>query len=305
MLRYVMSRSSISPRRSRTLCCCAAAIAVAVTGACSDAHRATGPLEPATPTFAGFPGFDIGVYPGDPTLAAWQYPTSPYHWVGYYLAAPCHRDVTWMGQYKKVTDLGWGTAVIYVGQQDWSQIPDLVTLSRRAIASPLLDRIGEPSVSTAVTCSASLLTADQGAAEAADAIAKTASEGVPAGSAIFLDIEYVTTVSEPLVTYMSAWIGGVLADGRYRPAIYCAKSNASAVYAAASQAYTAAGRHDAPAFWIAASSGFAITRAPTDVGLAYASVWQGLFDISQTWGGIAATIDVDVASTPSPSAAAK
>lgn len=274
---------------------------IALAGACSDAHRATAPLEPATPTFAGYPGFDIGVYPGDATLAAWKYPTSPYHWVGYYLAAPCHRDVTWMGQYKKLTDLGWGTAVVYVGQQDWSQIPDLIPLSRRAIASPVLDRLGEAALSSAVTCSASLLTADQGALEAADAVAKTASEGVPAGSAIFLDVEYVTTVSPPLVSYMSAWIAGVLADGRYRPAIYCAKSNAATVYSATTQAYAAAGRHDAPAFWIAASSGFAITRAPIDVGLAYASVWQGLFDISQTWGGIAATIDIDVASTPSPS----
>lgn len=297
-----MSRRQQPPKHSRTLCRSAVAIVIAVSVACSDAHHVTAPLEPATPTFAGHPGFDIGVYPGDATLTAWRYPTSPYHWVGYYLAAPCHRDVTWMGQYKKLTDLGWGTAVIYVGQQDWSQIPDLIPLSRRAIASPLLDLVGEPVLSTAVTCSASLLTQDQGAAEAADAVAKTASEGVPAGSAIFLDVEYVTTVSQPLVSYMSAWIAGVLADGRYRPAIYCAKSNAAAVYAATTQAYAAAGRHDAPAFWIAASAGFAITRAPTDVGLAYASVWQGLFDASQAWGGVAATIDVDVASTPSPSA---
>jgi hypothetical protein len=281
----------------------AAALLIAVAGGCADAHRATGILEPATPTaYAGYPGFDIGVYPGDATLAAWRFPTSPYHWVGYYLAAPCHRDVSWMEQYKKVTDLGWGTAMIYVGQQDWSQIPDLIPLSRRDVASPTLDRIGDPSLSTAVTCSTSLLSADQGAAEAADAVAKTASEGVPAGSAIFLDVEYVRTVSQPLVTYMSAWIAGVLADGRYRPAIYCAKSNAAAIYSAAAQAYAAAGRHDAATFWIAASAGFAITRAPTDVGLAYASVWQGLFDVSQAWGGAAATIDVDVASTPSPSA---
>jgi hypothetical protein len=97
-------------------------------------------------------------------------------------------------------------------------------------------------------------------------------------------------------------MAALLADGRFRPAIYCAKSNAGVVYAAATEAYTAAGRHDAPPFWIAGSAGFAITKAPTEVGLSYATVWQGLFDVSQSWGGVAATIDVDVASTPSPSA---
>jgi len=150
-----------------------------------------------------------------------------------------------------------------------------------------------------VTCSASLLTSAQGAAEAADAAAKAAGDGVLTGSAIFLDVEYVTSVSTALVDYMSGWIAGLLADGRFKPAIYCAKSNAATVYAAATAAYAAAGRHDAPSFWIASSVGFAITDAPTDVGLTYANVWQGLFDVSQSWGGMGATIDVDVASTAS------
>ena len=266
-----------------------------------DGHRATAPIGPPNPTGAGYAGFDIGVYPGDDALSAWRFPASPYHWVGYYLAAPCHRDTTWMGQYKKVTSLGWGTAVLYVGQQDWSQIPDVIALSRRAAVSPAFDRSAAP-MSTMVTCSASLLSTAQGSAEAADAVAKAASEGVPTGSAIFLDVEYVMSVSQPLVSYLSAWIAGVLADGRFRPAIYCAKSNADAVHAAAMAAYAAANRQDAPDFWIASSVGFAITSAPTNVGLAYATVWQGQFDVSQTWAGVTATIDVDVADSPSPSA---
>jgi hypothetical protein len=198
--------------------------------------------------------------------------------------------------------MGWGTAVLYVGQQDWAQIPDVIALSRRAAASPAFDRSVDTSLSTAVTCSASLLSATQGAAEAADAVAKTAGEGVPLGSAIFLDVEYVTSVSPALVNYLSAWIAGVLADGRYRPAIYCAKYNADAVHSAAAAAYASAGRRDAPPFWIAASAGFRVTSAPTDVGLAYANVWQGLFDVAESWGGIGKTIDIDVASAPSPSA---
>ena len=112
---------------------------------------------------------------------------------------------------------------------------------------------------------------------------KAAGDGVPAGSAIFLDVEFVTNVSSALVDYMSGWIAGLLADSRFKPAIYCAKSNAAAVYAAATAAYAAAGRHDAPPFWIASSTGFAITSVPTNVGLTYATVWQGLFDVSLSW----------------------
>lgn len=278
--------------------CAAAAVLLGVAAACGEQH-ATTELPPLK--YAGHPGFDIAVYPGDATLTAWHAPASPYEWVGYYLAAPCHRDASWMGQYQKLTAMGWGTAVIYVGQQDWSVIPDRIPLADRVAPSEDFPSSIEHTTSAAVTCSASLLSAAQGTAEAADAVAKTAGEGVPAGSAIFLDVEYVTTVTPALVEYMSAWIAGVLADGRFRPAIYCAKFNADSVHAAAVAAYSAAGGVGAPRFWIASSSGFAITSAPQSVGLAYATVWQGLFDVHETWGGMAATIDVDVASSPSPS----
>jgi Domain of unknown function (DUF1906) len=171
-------------------------------------HDTTAPNTPTPVTYAGHPGFDIGVYPGDATLTAWRYPTSPYKWVGYYLASPCHRDTTWMGQYKKVTAFGWGTAVLYVGQQDWSVIPDIVVLLRRYAASPSFERSPDPSVSSVVTCSASLLSTAQGTSEAADAVAKAIGDGVPLGSVIFLDVEYMTNVTSALVTYMSAWIAG-------------------------------------------------------------------------------------------------
>lgn len=278
----------------------ASAILLAAAVAC-EGHHSTAPNAPVSPP-AGYAGFDIGVYPGDAALTAWRYPASPYHWVGYYLTAPCHRDTTWMGRYSKATSLGWGTAVLYVGQQDWSQIPANIAVSRRAAASPNFAKSPAGSISEVVSCSASLLDSAQAAAEAADAVAKAAGEGVPSGSAIFLDVEYVTSTSQALMTYISAWFTGVLADGRFRPAIYCAKSNAAALYAATTAAYAAAGRHDAPSFWIASSVDFALTSEPTRVGLAYANVWQGQFDVSQTWGGINETIDVDVADSPSPSA---
>ena len=286
----------------------AVAAAIIAAAACGDASQSTAPEIKPDPTYAGYPGFDIAAYPGDAALAAWRFPTSPYRWVGVYLAAPCHRDTTWEGQYKHVSALGWGTAVVYVGQQDWAAIPDRIPTplaafrAARTTASATFDRASEPAALAAVTCSASLLTTDQGKSEGSDAAMRAAGAGVPNGSAIFLDIEYVTAVSPALVSYMSAWIAAVLSDGRFRPGIYCAKSNAGTLYEAATTAYATAQRRDAPPVWIASSAGFTITSAPDAVGLSYATVWQGLFDVSQSYGGVTLTIDVDVANSPSPSA---
>ncbi len=295
-------------RGERSVLRCIALLCIALAAACTDARSPTAPPPPPPPpVYEGYPGFDISHYPGDAALAAWRLPASPYRWVGYYLYAPCHRDSTWMGSYAKVKAMGWGTAVLYVGQQDWSMIPSAILRARSSVASPDFDRAmasamsAASAASTAPTCSASLLTDAQGTSEAADAVAKTAGEGVPSGSAIFLDVEYVSSVSPELLTYVSAWIAGVLADGRFEPAIYCAKSNAVAIHAAAMAAYAAAGREDAPRFWIASTRGFAITNKPSDVGLEYANVWQGVLDVSETWGGFTNRIDVNVADSPSPS----
>ena len=294
--------SAASIRRWALVVSCVAA------AACGDPTRSTAPAPPRDPVYAGYPGFDIAVYPGDAALTAWRFPASPYHWVGVYLAAPCHRDATWEGQFTHVTASGWGTAVIYVGQQDWAAIPDRIPTSQAAVRASrsgslaMPDASREQSALTAVTCSASLLTVDQGRSEGNDAVTRAASAGVPNGSTIFLDVEYVTSVSPALSSYISAWISAVLSDGRFRPGIYCAKFNAATVHETAIGAYAAAGRHDAPPFWVASSAGFAITNAPAAVGLTYATVWQGQFDVAQSYGGATLTIDVDVANSPSPSA---
>jgi hypothetical protein len=226
--------------------------------------------------------------------------------VGYYLAAPCHRDTTWLGKYQTLRDLGWGSALLYVGQQDWARVPDEILPSRAESGRGTgPDNTGTSALLRApasVVCSASLLSSAQGALEAADAADKAQREGFPRGSTIFLDVEYVTSVASPLRDYVAAWVAAVLSDGRYEPGIYCAKSNAADFYQTASQAFAAAGRHDSPSFWIASSVGFSLDRQPTDVGLPYAAVWQGRFDVTESYGGVARTIDADVASTPSPSA---
>jgi hypothetical protein len=264
--------------------------------ACGDATPTSPPTNPPTGGTASgvFPGFDASIYPGDAAMRAWLHPSSPYYWSGYYLVAPCHRDGSWTGKRATLATMGWGLTAIYVGQQDWTQIP--AAQANRAVDPE------SPSQSLAVSCSASLLSASQGLTEAADAIDKMRADGFPDQSVVFLDVEFVTVVTPALLDYYRAWIGGVLQDGHYQPGIYAAKSNATALYDAAVAAYRAAGRGGAPSFWIAASTGFSLGAKPTAVGLDFAQLWQGMFDVTQTWNGASIQIDVDVASMKSPSA---
>src|SRR4051812_24026985 len=126
---------------------CTAALLAGCASAAPRGTPASGPREappaaapPAAelPVPAAYPGFDTGIYPGDAALQAWR-SASPYRWTGYYLAAPCHRDASWSGRRAALEAMGWGLAVIYVGQQDWAQQPS------RA-AQPAVDSAATPAV---------------------------------------------------------------------------------------------------------------------------------------------------------------
>jgi len=250
---------------------------------------------PPSDSAISFPGFDISQFPGILAMDAWKFPASPFPWSGYYLYAPCHRDSTWTGQYRALTSAGWGLAAIYVGQQDWTQIPaDLAPLDVRASRSVAAERF--------VTCSTSLLSKAQGLAEAADAAAKLRDDGFPDRSVVFLDVEYVTSVTPALLDYYGAWVAGILQDGHYTPGVYAAKANAQVLYDSAVALYRAAGRGDAPPFWIASSVNFSTSRVPADVGFSFAQLWQGLFDVQESYNGVTLTVDVDIAAKASPSA---
>jgi hypothetical protein len=273
-------------RQARALRAFALAAIVTAAASCSDVTSPTGP-----DGGGGRPslGIDTSLYPGDAAMQAWA-SSSPYRWTGFYLAAPCHRDATWTGHRAALAAMGWGMAVIYVGQQDWANA------DRGPSTSPDLAAAGAQA-----TCSASLLSTAQGTAEADDAIAKAASEGFPPGAAIFLDVERVQTFSPALEAYVRAWTDRVLVDGRYAPAIYVHVFNAQRLYDIAQSVYSARGVSGRPRFWITTSSGFSRDRLPTDVGFPFADAWQGEYDRAETWGGYAITVDVSVSSTDSPS----
>lgn len=295
--------------RPRATCLLVASLALVAS--CGDSP--TAPLDRPPPEGSNNAGFDISRYPGDGAMKAWAYPASPFKWVGYYLPAPCHRDTTWSGRRGTISAMGWGTAAIYVGQQDWRNIPDVVALDSMRMtpgernllagrANAALSPANAPRMATAPSCSSTLLTIPQGSSEAADAAGKTSTNGFPAKSTVYLDVEYVSVVSPELIAYVRAWITGILADGRYLPGVYVAKSNAQVIRDAAMDVYATAGRTDAPRFWIAGSNAFTTTSKPTDIGVAYANVWQGMFNSSRFYGGWSLTVDLNVADWPSPSA---
>jgi hypothetical protein len=183
--------------------------------------------------------------------------------------------------------MGWGVAAIYVGQQDFSQMPSGRPPSANAPTTPII-------------CSATLLSAAQGATEAADAVAKMRADGFPAGSAVFLDVEQVTTISPSLLNYVNAWVAGVLHDGRYRAGIYATKPNIQDLVSAATTATSAVNKGAAMPVWVSSGSGFSLDSLPAASGFGYATIWQGTFSASETWNGVTLTIDANVARNKTP-----
>ena len=267
-------------------------------------------------------GFDTYSYPGDAAMAAWRDESVPYEWVGYYLEAPCHKDASWSGKRQKLTDLGWGLAVIYVGQQTWGGTPGkprvrtryitrYVTQTVRVRGRRVKKRVAkkipirvvvEPRARSGSTCNKELVSDARGTADGEDAIARAEAEGFPPGTTIFLDIERMDFVPGRMRDYYRAWTKRVLDDGRYRPGYYAHKANAQLIYDDAIGVYTLEGKRGKPAFWISGGSGFSPDEsAPTDVGHAFANVWQGVLDVARTHNGIALPIDINVARFSSPS----
>ena len=157
-------------------------LAIFAAGCASAPAAAPGPARAALPAH---PGFDVDRYPGDAALQAWRR-SAPYEWVGFYLPAPCHRDASWSGKRAAIQAMGFGFAVLYVGQQQFE-----------GDTTP-------PTPGAPIVCSRTLLTAERGRADAADAAALTASEGFAAGTAVFLDVERFSRLTPEMAAYVGA-----------------------------------------------------------------------------------------------------
>jgi hypothetical protein len=269
-------------------------------------------------------GFDTSKYPGDDAMQAWR-DDGDYEWVGYYLPdAPCHKDTSWAGKRAALSQMGWGVAVVYVGQQTWGRTPGKPivvtkyvkkrvrhTTKRhgRTVVSYTTKRVPvkvlvQPRAEPNSSCSTQFVDAQHGRTDAEDAIARTQAEGFPRGTVIFLDVEHMTAVPRAMRDYYREWTAQVLADGRYRPGFYAHTANAALIYSDVKSVYDSLNTPGEPPFWVAGNTAeFAPGKAPTDVGHAFAAVWQGVLDQVEERNGHKFPIDVNVAATPSPSMA--
>lgn len=231
-------------------------------------------------------GFDTHSYPGDRAMQAFR---ATYDWVGFYLPAPCHRETSWSGRRTTLARMGYGVAVIYVGQQTWS---DHQPMSRAEQAA---------AKARGAQCLPEFVSGPRGHAEANDAIARTAAEGFPAGTVIYLDLERMQVVPQKMRDYYREWTARVLEDGRYVPGVYVHTFNANLVYRDLRGVYASAGVHVDPPFWVAGGRGFRRDVSPADVGHTFAHAWQGVLDVVERRNGFKLPIDVNVAAVPSPS----
>jgi hypothetical protein len=235
----------------------------------------------------GVPGFDTRDYPGDAVMRRW-FDASPYRWVGYYLPGPCYRGTTWQGRREVLRQMGWGFAVLYVGEQDWGAI--------RPAAGDTVSVAVE-----SARCTTANLTAENAAAHGAAAVAAAAGDGFPVGTVIFLDVERVERVSAALASYVRGWFAAVLAEGTYLPGLYAHDVNAAELYTILAEEFVRRQRADRPRLWVARSAGFDLARSPAESGYAVAAAWQGRFDVQEAWDGVTLRIDVNVADSADPS----
>ena len=269
---------------------------------------------------ASYMGFDTGTYPGDEAMLAWRTGNSPYKWTGYYLPSPCHQDEGWSGKRDTLTAMGYGLAVLYVGQQTWGRKPGAPHMERVSVPTKVRSYVGKgrhrhkvtrtvmktvlrkaPPPRPDATCNADFVSGARGMREGVDAAERTAREGFPRGTTVFLDIERMDVIHQAMRDYYSAWVRAVLDDGRYVPGIYVHTDNANTVYNDVKAVYTSVGLESEPPFWVAKSRGFDTTKHPTEMGHTFAAIWQGILDVKQTWNGHKIPIDVNVAALPSPS----
>ena len=235
-------------------------------------------------------GFDTHTYPGTAVMKAWkQTPGSPYKWVGFYLPAPCHNDTSWVGKRDTIQQLGWGIAIVYVGQQTWGKTPRTLTSEQRDALRKKND------------CGTDLISADEGKLNADGATQAAEAEGFAHGSIVFLDIERMETIPPEMRDYYKAWTARMLENGKYKPGVYTHAHNAPEVFTDVKNVFVAAGDTSTPRFWIAGGKGFDTGRAPQDVGYAFAGVWQGMIDVARSVSDIKLPVDVNVASWLSPS----
>jgi hypothetical protein len=222
---------------------------------------------------ATYAGFDISIYPGNAILQ-WLKANTNLAWSGFYLApAPNHPDTTWMPAFDQTSvrtslvGMGWGLAPVYVGQQVGS----------------------------------AQLTADQGTADAQDAVALAQSAGFPAATVIYLDIEQGGALPDEMIDYFKTWVQGVF-NGGFNPGVYCSYLSANQLNQADARAQVWVWHLGAYSCQNDANNPYPAPD-PATSGSVIALLWQYLQNCPiGAGGGASITVDLDSSSLQDPSA---
>ncbi|MGC0208695.1 glycoside hydrolase domain-containing protein [Streptomyces levis] len=246
---------------------------------------------PAAPVAAGpqpgtylGKGFDACTAPSQAAMDAWR-SGSPYRAVGVYISgsfrgcAQPNLTATWVAEQ---TGKGWHLIPIDVGRQ-----APCTGYSLRMSADPATAR-------------------SQGVAAAADALTAAANLGIPAGSALYSDIEaYTSTASckAAVLSYLSGWTER-LHSGGYLSGFY--SSAASGIRDAAEEydnsAYTRVD-HIFYAWWNGAADTATGPYVPSTHWSGHQRIHQYAGEVTESYGGHTITIDrdyLDVGTGPAP-----
>ncbi|MFF1421559.1 glycoside hydrolase domain-containing protein [Streptomyces sp. NPDC058280] len=231
-------------------------------------------------------GFDACTAPSQAAMNAWQ-ASSPYSAVGVYISGSfrgCAQPNLTASWVTSQTNNGWRLFPIDVGRQ-------------------------APCTSYSLTISTDPATAkSQGVSAAAGAITAASNLGIPAGSALYSDIEaYSSTASckAAVLSYLSGWTERLHSSG-YLSGLY--SSAASGIKDAASEynnsAYTRVD-HLFYAWWNGAADTNTGSYVPSTYWSNHQRIHQYAGEVTESYGGYSITIDrdyLDVGNgTPPPS----
>jgi hypothetical protein len=207
--------------------------------------------KPAAEAPRAYLGFDRNIYPGDDAMRLLR---KDFVFTSYWLSPPPgEKTNTWTGKRGFLRSQGFGFSVLFRGR-------DSHELTNKGVAA----RLGSLD------------------AKIASAAAKT--EGFPASTIIYLDIEEGGRLPTTYHTYLAAWASGLF-SGSYHPAVYCSGmpvKEGRGISITTAEDIRINGPSPGFFIWVyndacPPSPGCAFPQnppAPARSGIAYAAVWQ-------------------------------
>ena len=159
--------------------------------------------------------------------------------------SPCHKDESWVGKRQMLVDMGWGLAVVYVGQQTWGTHAEAAH-AREAAALREGGHDLQRRSRWATTAASPMGRRHRVTAERRISPSARSSSSTSSGW---------RRCPRRCAHYYRAWARTLLKDGRYRPGVYVHEHNAQEVYDDLKAEFAAAGVDEEPRIWVASGAG--------------------------------------------------